>query len=113
MISAGAPIAETYGIFSLDERVVDSDDVNVIMLNSISEDDTSDTSETVDTNFSRSHSENDVRRCLKKGLSTCFLGQIAWKVKDSFGCVRCSYRWKRDDGGIELEMRKTQEHLLV
>lgn len=39
----------------LNERVVDGDDVNVIVLNSISEDDTTDTTEAVDSDLDWCH----------------------------------------------------------
>ena len=39
----------------LNERIVDGDDINIIMLNGISENDTTDTAETVDTNLSGCH----------------------------------------------------------
>jgi hypothetical protein len=37
------------------EGIVDGDDVDVFVLNSIAEDDTTDTAESVDANLSRSH----------------------------------------------------------
>lgn len=46
----------TYSIFGLDEWVVDSNNLNVIMLDGISIDDTPDSSETVDSDVGR-HSE--------------------------------------------------------
>jgi hypothetical protein len=54
----------TYGILGLNERVVDSNDMHVIMLDGISIDDTPDSSETVDANVSR-HVE--ISRCLCSG----------------------------------------------
>jgi hypothetical protein len=44
------------------ERIVDSDDVDIIVLNSISEDDTTDTTEAVDSNLYWSHDSGDIVR---------------------------------------------------
>jgi hypothetical protein len=46
----------TYSILGLDEWVIDSNDMNIIMLDGISIDDTPDSSETVDSDVGR-HSE--------------------------------------------------------
>jgi hypothetical protein len=49
---------------NLNEGVVDGDNVDVVVLNSIAEDDTADTTETVDANLDGSHdSGDDVSRC--------------------------------------------------
>jgi hypothetical protein len=49
---------------NLNEGVVDSDNVDVVVLNGISEDDTANTTETVDANLDGSHvSGDDVSRC--------------------------------------------------
>lgn len=45
----------SYGVVGLNERVVDGDDVDVIVLNGVSEDDTTNAAETVDSNLCRSH----------------------------------------------------------
>jgi hypothetical protein len=48
----------------LNEGVVDGNNVDVVVLNSISEDDTADTTETVDANLDGSHdSGGGVRMC--------------------------------------------------
>ena len=43
------------------EGIVDGDDVDVIVLNSIAEDDTTNTAESVDANLGRSHDCDSVR----------------------------------------------------
>jgi hypothetical protein len=45
----------TYGVVGLDERVVDGDDRDVRVLKGISEDDTTNTAETIDSNLCRGH----------------------------------------------------------
>jgi hypothetical protein len=45
------PIAGTYGVVGFNERIIDGDNVDVFMLNGISEDDTTDTAETIDANL--------------------------------------------------------------
>jgi hypothetical protein len=45
---------------NLNEGVVDGDNVDVVVLNSIAEDDTADTTETVDANLNGSHDSGDV-----------------------------------------------------
>jgi hypothetical protein len=48
------PIAgETYSVVGFNEGIVDSDNFNVIVLNGISEDDTTNAAETVDSNLDR------------------------------------------------------------
>ena len=44
---------KTYGIVGFNERIVDGDDVNVIVLNGISENNTTNAAETVDSDFDR------------------------------------------------------------
>jgi hypothetical protein len=41
----------TYGIFGLDERIVDGNNLDIGMLNSIAEDDTANTAKSVDTDL--------------------------------------------------------------
>ena len=48
---------KTYSVDSLNERVVDSDDLNVGVFDSVAEDDTADTTETVDADLDGSHSD--------------------------------------------------------
>ena len=47
----------TYGIFWLDKRVVDGDDVDIIMFDGISIDDPPNSAETVDSDIGRHFSE--------------------------------------------------------
>jgi hypothetical protein len=47
---------------NLNEGVIDGDNADVVMLDSISEDDTADTTETVDANLNGSHDSVDVIR---------------------------------------------------
>lgn len=46
---------DTYCVLSVNEWIVDSDNVNVIVLNSVSENETADTTETVDSDFNWCH----------------------------------------------------------
>jgi hypothetical protein len=50
----------TYGVVWLDEWIVDSDDLDVVELDGIAEDDTSNTSETVDSDLGNSHFAGEV-----------------------------------------------------
>jgi hypothetical protein len=53
----------TYSVMGFNERIVDGNDINLVVLNGISEDDTTNAAKTVDTNFCRSHdSVEAVRR---------------------------------------------------
>ena len=52
-VQSWAASDSTYGILGLNERVVDGDDMNVVMLDSISIHDTPDSSETVDSDVGR------------------------------------------------------------
>jgi hypothetical protein len=52
---SGARGQQTYSIVGFNERIVDSDDFNVIVLDGISEDDTTNTAETIDANLDGSH----------------------------------------------------------
>jgi hypothetical protein len=53
--SLSSPIAGTYGVVGFNERIVDGDNVNLVVLNGISEDDTTNTTEPVDSNLGNSH----------------------------------------------------------
>lgn len=57
--------SSTYGVVRLNEGVVDSDDLDVGVLDSVAEDDTADTTETVDADLDGSHFGLD-RFCLRK-----------------------------------------------
>jgi len=50
----------TYGVVWLNEWIVDSDDLDVVELNGIAEDDTSNASETVDSDLGNSHFAGEV-----------------------------------------------------
>lgn len=58
---------ETYGVAGLDEGIVDSDNVNVFVLDGNAEDDTTDTTEAVDSNLGRSHDSVVVIRVVLDG----------------------------------------------
>jgi hypothetical protein len=60
----------------LNERIVDGDDVNIVMLNSIAEDDTSNAAETVDTNLNGCHVV--AGRWLDKVTVIFLLGEFWW-----------------------------------
>jgi hypothetical protein len=46
---------QTYSVVGFNERIVDSDDFDVIVLDGISEDDTTNAAETIDANLDGSH----------------------------------------------------------
>jgi hypothetical protein len=50
-------LSGTYGVVSLNERVVDSDDLDVGVLDSVAEDDAANATEAVDANLDGSHCE--------------------------------------------------------
>jgi hypothetical protein len=52
---AGQGQQQTYSVVGFNERIVDSDDFDVIVLDGISEDDTTNTAETIDANLDGSH----------------------------------------------------------
>lgn len=60
----GRIAGETHGVVGFNERIVDSDDVDVVVLNSIAEDDTTNTAESVDANLGGSHDSGVVRWCV-------------------------------------------------
>lgn len=77
----------------LNEGVVDGDDVDVIVLNSISEHDTADTTETVDADFDGSH---DSARLLE------------WR--DLAAASRAPNRaWSQAWSGADKDMERTDE----
>jgi hypothetical protein len=51
----GESATSTYSVLGLNEGVVDSNDLDIRVLNGIAEDDTTDTAETVDADLDRSH----------------------------------------------------------
>lgn len=51
----------TYSVLGLNEGVVDGDNLNVLVLDGVAEDDTTDAAETVDADLDRSHSEDLAR----------------------------------------------------
>ena len=57
----------TYGILGFNERVIDGDDINFIMLDSIPIDNTSNSAKAVDSNFGR-HSWSDEKVLLVRKL---------------------------------------------
>jgi hypothetical protein len=52
---SGAREQQTYSVVGFNERIVDSDDFDVIVLDGISEDDTTNAAETIDANLDGSH----------------------------------------------------------
>lgn len=51
----GTATTQTYGIVRLNEGVIDGDNVDVVVLNGIAEDDTTDTTEAVDADLDWCH----------------------------------------------------------
>lgn len=59
----------TYCVVGFNERIIDGDDINVFVLNGISEDDTTNTAESVDANLCGSHDSMEaVRRQIEDEL---------------------------------------------
>ena len=52
-------VAGTYRIVGFNERIIDGDNVDIVMLNGISEDNTTDTPETVDSDLCWCHDPVD------------------------------------------------------
>jgi glycosyltransferase involved in cell wall biosynthesis len=52
---SGARGQQTYSVVGFNERIVDSDDFDVIVLDGISEDNTTNAAETIDANLDGSH----------------------------------------------------------
>lgn len=48
----------TYSVMRLNEWIVNGDNVNIIVLNGVPEDDTSNTTEAIDSNFNWCHNAN-------------------------------------------------------
>jgi hypothetical protein len=67
---------DTYSVLGLNERIIDSNDLDIGMVDGVSEDDTANTTETVDSNLDRSH---DFAKCEFVFL---WFG-ILWAVKAS------------------------------
>lgn len=70
----------TYGVVGFNERIVDGDDVDIIVLDGIAEDDTTNAAESVDANLGGSHDDSaeiDVRRWFD---GECFDGAIAGEL---------------------------------
>ena len=53
----------TYSVVGFNEWIIDGDDVDIVMLDGIAEDDTTDTAESVNSNLSGSHDSAKKDRC--------------------------------------------------
>lgn len=55
----------TYGVVRLNERIVDSNNLDIGVLDGVAEDDTADTTETVDADLDGSHFDYRISFCLE------------------------------------------------
>jgi hypothetical protein len=89
------------------EGIVDGDDVDVLVLNSIAEDDTTDTAESVDANLCRSHV------CDSRGVLSEMRGlRLLWMAGTQIASTQLVWWEELDDGamnGVRMDVIYLQE----